>query len=273
MPLDSRRINGPPESFPVSNFGGQITQKRLVVTDGRRQDGRKATDVRPIFLRAGVVSNAKGSAYIETKNTKVICAVYGPRQVVRREDFKLTGTLKCEFKLTTFSCKQRQQHQQSVVDKDVSLTLQQALEPAVCLDKYPRAQIDIFISVLQNDGGVLGASITCASVALADAGIDMFDVVVGCTLRQAGEVAILDPTYEEEYDSKDEGDNNGSIVVGLLPSMNQISVLIQSGDLDNEVSQQGIRSCIEGCMRTYPVVRECLVKSVKTMNVGKEKGS
>ncbi|XP_078000968.1 exosome complex component MTR3-like [Glandiceps talaboti] len=266
MPQDSRRIQGPKDSFPVTNFVELSKSSPVLSEDKLRPDGRKSADLRPIFARADVVSNAKGSAYIETNNTKVICAVYGPRQVIRREDFKLKGILKCEFKFAPFSCDKRQQHIQSAHDKDASLTIQQAMEPAVCLDKYPRAQIDIFVTVLQNDGGALSTAITCASLALADAGIDMYDVVVGCSVRQAGKTTILDPIFQEEYDSKDEGSNNGSICVGLLPSLNQLSAVIQCGDLDKDVAQEGMQSCIEGCTRIYPVVQQCLVKSIKMLS-------
>jgi len=41
-----------------------------------RKDGRKVDELRPIFLRSGVVSQARGSAYIEMQKTKVTCAVY-----------------------------------------------------------------------------------------------------------------------------------------------------------------------------------------------------
>ena len=42
--------------------------------------------------------------------------------------------------------------------------------------------MDIFVTVLQNDGGSLEAGITCASLALADAGIEMYDMVAACSV-------------------------------------------------------------------------------------------
>ncbi|XP_002738745.1 exosome complex component MTR3-like [Saccoglossus kowalevskii] len=266
MPLDSKRIPGPRESFPVTNFiSTEKDNPDLVNDDGTRHDGRKPNDIRPIFLRCGIISNAKGSAYIETKDTKVTCAVYGPRQVVRREDFKLTGTLTCDFKFATFSCQKRQQHMQSSNEKDLSLIVLQAMEPAVCLEKYPRAQIDIFITVLQNGGSALSAAITCASAALAAAGIEMYDVVVGCSTRQIGNTCLVDPAYDEEYNSKTGGKNNGSLCLGLMPSLNQVSAFIECGELETEILMQSIHSCVDGCMRIYPVVRQCLTKSIKSL--------
>ena len=47
---------------------------------------------------------------------------------------------------------------------------------------YPKSQIDVFITVLEDDGSSLAAAITCAGLAVADAAIDMFDVIVGASL-------------------------------------------------------------------------------------------
>lgn len=48
---------------------------------GLRVDGRRALELRQIRMRMGVFGQADGSAYIEQGNTKVLTAVYGPRQV------------------------------------------------------------------------------------------------------------------------------------------------------------------------------------------------
>lgn len=45
----------------------------------------------------------------------------------------MKGQLTCDFKFATFSCKYRRQHQQDNEEKDLSVLLLEALEPAVCL--------------------------------------------------------------------------------------------------------------------------------------------
>ena len=57
-------------------------------SDGTRADGRNRdqVDVRPVFVRCGLVSQAKGSAYIEAGNTKLICCVYGPKETERKDE-------------------------------------------------------------------------------------------------------------------------------------------------------------------------------------------
>lgn len=267
MPTDTRRIAGPDESRSPLEFVkiGDIKTIDLIREDGNRQDGRRPDQIRPMYLKAGVVSQAKGSAYIEMDKTKLICAVYGPRQVSRREDFSLKGMLTCEFKFSTFSCKYRRQHQQDNEERDYSSILLQALEPAVRLEKFPKAQIDIFVTVLQNDGSALAGAITAASVALADAGIEMYDVVTGCSLRQHGHQVLIDPTALEESrpESIQNPINQGVVTMGLMPSLNQISALSQKGEIEHQKTVDAIKLCVETCQKIYPVLQHCLVKAVE----------
>lgn len=84
-------------------------------------------------LKTGVVSQAKGSAYIEIGNTKVVCSVFDPREVPNKNGYCVQGEIYCEFKFAPFSCQKRKIHQQNAEEKQYSLILQRALEPAVCL--------------------------------------------------------------------------------------------------------------------------------------------
>ncbi|EDV20340.1 uncharacterized protein TRIADDRAFT_61054 [Trichoplax adhaerens] len=221
-----------------------------------------------LVCRTGAVSQAVGSAYIELRNTKIICAVYGPREVAKKQEFNIQATVACELKFATFSCRRRRRHIQDSQEKEYSQIIVQALQPVVRLDKYPKSQIDIFITVLQNDGSVLGGAITAASVALADSGIEIFDVAIGCCLRQIGDLSLIDPTYLEEEgrlnnEEEDEIVTNANVTIALLPSLNQVSALIMNGELDVDSTQRIIKDCLEGCIRIYPVVRECLTKSLE----------
>jgi exosome complex component MTR3 len=84
-------------------------------------------------LKTGIISQAKGSAYIEQGNTKLVCGVYGPREVQKKSDFSLNGQLFCEFKFAPFSCQKRRGHQQDNEELVLSGLLREALEAAVCL--------------------------------------------------------------------------------------------------------------------------------------------
>lgn len=51
------------------------------------------------------------------------------------------------------------------------------------LELLPKSSIDIFIVVIENDGieGCVASGAVAASAALADAGIEMFGLVVSCS--------------------------------------------------------------------------------------------
>lgn len=86
-----------------------------------------------IVLKTGVVTQAKGSAYIEIGDTKVICSVFDPREIPNRIGYCAVGELYCEFKFASFSTQKRKLFQQDAEEKEYSLLLQRALQPAICL--------------------------------------------------------------------------------------------------------------------------------------------
>jgi exosome complex component MTR3 len=85
-----------------------------------------------LVIKIGVVSQAKGSAYIEMGQTKVICSAFDPREIPNKANYSTQGELFCEFKFATFASHKRKGHQQAAEEKEYSLIMQRALEPAVC---------------------------------------------------------------------------------------------------------------------------------------------
>uniref|UniRef100_A0A0B7BKG3 Exosome complex component MTR3 n=1 Tax=Arion vulgaris TaxID=1028688 RepID=A0A0B7BKG3_9EUPU len=270
MPLDTRRLNGPEQCFNPYDFcptGDTSDSAKAEILPSKmmgnsRLDGRSSSQLRPIFLQAGVVSQARGSAYIEMNQTKVICAIYGPREVLRREDFSLKGQLTCDFKFATFSCNQRRQHQPDEQSKDLSVRILEAMESAVCLHKYPKSQINIYVTVLQNDGSALTAAIICASVAMASAGVEMYDIVLSSSLAVSDTLVLADPTSQEEdaiLTTATKTDvSTGLITVAFLPSVNQISAVSSDGQVSVEALKQHLQVCIGNCQKVYQVVHQTL---------------
>lgn len=64
--------------------------------------------------------------------------------------------------------------------------MQQALEASVQLHLFPKAAVDVFCIVLEAAGGEVAAAITAASLALADAGIPLYDLVPACAVVSLG---------------------------------------------------------------------------------------
>uniref|UniRef100_A0A6I8RH40 Exoribonuclease phosphorolytic domain-containing protein n=1 Tax=Xenopus tropicalis TaxID=8364 RepID=A0A6I8RH40_XENTR len=103
--------------------------------------------------------------------------------------------------------------------RQAGLQLQESLEPAVRLDRYPRAEMIVWVLVLEDRGSTLPAAVSCASLPLADTGIEMFNLALGCGLsRGPGGELLLDPDDDEE-----EAGSGGTMSLSLLPTLNQVS--------------------------------------------------
>eukprot|EP00794_Sanderia_malayensis_P007978 gene7978-8835_t len=261
-----RLIKGPSETIPASYFlkekFGDVNIKGLVDSNGRRADSRSWDEIRPLFLRTGIVDNAKGSSYYESDGAKVICSVYGPREAKRKTEFSSKGKIICEVSFAPF-CQQIRRsssfHQESK-SKTISNFVETALGCAVCLDSFPKSQLDIYMKVLQDSGDVLTAAITSASVAIADAGIEMYDLVTACSVAFDDKNFVLDPSDEELQPVS----TNGCLRIAYLPSLNQLSCMVQTGSMINsERNTAGLKVCIEGCLRMHTLMQDCLVHGLE----------
>lgn len=145
--------------------------------------------------------------------------------------------------------------------------------PVVCRHEFPNFQVDIFANVIQDDGSVLGAAITCAGLALADAGIPMYDIITATTVGVIDNRIILDPTAaEEDVCNGGFGDaDHGIIMMGRLSTHDQISELWQSGFIHLDVLQTANKLLLETTREIVPIIKQILVKKiVKTIKETEE---
>lgn len=126
---------------------------------------------------------------------------------------------------------------------------------SVRLDAYPKLSIAVYLTVLQDDGSVDAAAITCASAALAHGGILLFDTVVACAAGVAsGDVILVD------CDGKEEPLVNGRVLVAYMPSLHETTGLDSRGQVNVETLIEATEMCIDGCARIRAVVDEALVR-------------
>ena len=57
---------------------------------------------------------------------------------------------------------------------------------------YPKSQIDVYVTILEDDGCTLAAALTVSGLALADAAIQMFDTLVGASVVTIKAYIFLD---------------------------------------------------------------------------------
>lgn len=227
--------------------------EKLIDKKGLRLDGRKPDELRPIKIEVGVLSNADGSAYIEHGKNKILAAAFGPREMHPKHlTLPDRMVLRCRYHMAPFSVQERKSPAPSRREIELSKVIREALEPAVFVEYYPRTGVDIFIEVLQADGGTRCASITAASLALADAGIPMRDLVAACAAGKVGDTVVLDlMDTEDKVGSAD-------VPVAIMPNLNAVTLLQMDGILTQEEFENAVNLAIEGCKKIYSLQKEAL---------------
>jgi len=204
----------------------------------------------------GVLKRSDGSAYYVQGNTRVLVAVYGPREVELRGKAKHDrAIINCEYSMATFSTGERKKkNKRDRRSIEISLIIKQVFEAVIMTELAPRSQIDIYIQVLQADGGTRCAAINAATLALIDAGIPMRDFVVACSAGCFEGVPLLDLNYIEDSSTV-----SPDMPVAILPKSNKITMLQMDSKLPLETFEKVLKCAVEGCHK----IHEILVAKVK----------
>jgi len=226
---------------------------KLFRDDGLRHDGRRPDELRPIKMQVGVLKNANGSALVEYGKTRVLAAVYGPREPQPKHiSLPYRAILRCRYHMAPFSTHERKSPAPSRREIELSKVIREALEPIVISEMFPRASIDIFIEVLNADGGTRTTSITAASLALADAGIPVRDLVTGVAVGKVDGVIVLD--IDEVEDMYGEAD----MPIAAAPSLGKITLLQLNGVLTPSEFEEALDLAMNGIQEIYKIQREVL---------------
>ncbi|XP_068637082.1 exosome complex component RRP41-like [Aristolochia californica] len=217
--------------------------------DWVRADGRNFHECRPAFMRTSAVNAASGSAYAEFGNTKVIVSVFGPRESKKAMMYSDIGRLNCNVSFTTFCAPMRGQGSEN---KDFSSMLHKALEGAIILETFPKTTVDVFALVLESGGSDLPVIVSCASLALADAGIMMYDLVPAVSVSFIRKNLIIDPT------SKEESHQDGNLMITCMPSRNEVTQLTLTGEWSTPKIHEAMELCLDACSKLGKLMRTCL---------------
>lgn len=195
------------------------------------------------------MNSASGSAYAEFGNTKVIVSVFGPRESKKAMMYSDSGRLNCNVSYTTFATPIRGQGSDH---KEFSSILHKALEGAIIVDSFPKTTVDVFALVLESGGGDLPVVISCASLALADAGIMMYDLVASVSVSCLGKNLVIDPISDEE------SYQDGSLMITCMPSRNEVTQLTVTGEWSTPKIHEAVELCLDACSKLGKIMRSCL---------------
>ncbi len=226
----------------------------------KRSDGRKPDEHRPIEAKAGVIKGADGSGYFKIGGTEAYAAAYGPRELHPKfmQDPK-TGILRVNYSMMPFSgAGDRVRPGPNRRAKEINLVSEKAILPMLDLGDYPNAVVDVFIELPQTDAGSRCAGICAASIALADAGIKMKDMIAAVSFGKVNGELIVDLNYEE--DSADPGTD---VPIAMMPTTGDITLMQMDGDLSPKELQQGIKMVAPVITKITKIQRDAIRERFK----------
>lgn len=265
-----------------------------------RGDGRQGSELRHLILETSVVSRnqALGSSIVELGHTKVLGEVHiVPGAATDNNDGgSLVAALKfaphigvdqvgqrtnavSALDYTPLASDGKMRQATSSHEAELSRQLTAALYDVIPLDDFPKINLVIKISVLQDDGSCLSAAITAATLALVDAKVEMYDLVTSCTVAVVPRRPVpADSTMEDDDDStninhdnddnmmyladptQDESDRAQAIIcLAMTPSQKDVTLWSQSGRLSSTMANQAMELCRDGCRSFHKLVREAII--------------
>jgi len=227
----------------------------------KRPDGRKSNEMRPMSAKVGVIPNADGSAMFSFGNTIAIAAVYGPRQLhPQHMQDPAKGILRVNYDLLSFSVSDRKRPGPSRRSQEISKVTEWALRPVVDLEEFPNTVIDVQIYIIQADAGTRTAGINAASMALAQAGIPMKNLVCSVAVGKQDKELIVDLSKEEE--DFEEGEGATDFAIAKVANTDEYTLLQLDGKIQPEVVKEALKLADKACEEIYEYQKKILKESI-----------
>ncbi len=227
---------------------------KLLNDDGTRLDGRAIDEMRPLTAEVGILPAADGSAMVTHGLNVAVAAVYGPVEAhprkIQRQD---RAVVDVRYNMAPFSTSDRIRPGYNRRSREISKVTAEALESVVLVERFPRAKISVEIEILAAEAGTRCVGITAASLALADAGIPMRDMVVGVASGKIEDTVVLD------LDKAEDNYGQADLPVGILPTTGEIAFLQMDGDL----SPEEYNTCMEYNFKAAKEIHQIMIDALK----------
>lgn len=230
-----------------------MPRTEILTPEGFRADGRYAGERRNFKARMDLPTcrgNSDGSSLVCTGLTTVMCTVSGPKEPsanLRGQAHNDRAFLNVSYLVAPFSSQERKKVGR--MDKrvqEMQISIERTFNEVVLLQLHPRSQIDIAITVLQQDGGAASAAINAVTLALIDAGIPLYTFVssttAGIELSESLPRTLLDLTSAEESDI-----SFLTVATEGLGSGDKINFLLCETKMPLNMFESTLQAAVEGC--------------------------
>jgi ribonuclease PH len=198
----------------------------------RKVGKRRSSPRMNLGLRLGDVKGAAGSAFVELGQTKIFAAVYGPIEPDSQQD---AGIIECQIS--------------HIFDQSSSLEglqhkLLHTFSAAIRRESYFKALIRVCLSVVDQGRSLADAATLAGSMALINAGIELTDFIVSCT------VAVVNGTFLKF------GESETLIRVALMASRDEIIETEVVGKVDAVTITNAVDAACYGCKELKQAIRK-----------------
>jgi exosome complex component RRP41 len=136
------------------------------------------------------------------------------------------------------------------------MVTQKSLLPVLDLAEYSNSVVDVFIELPQTEAGSRCAGICAASMALADAGLAMKDLVAAVSVGKVDDKLVVDLDYKEEsYEDGPVAD----IPLAMMPNHDEITLL----QMDGLISKDDLKKVLEMGKKVLKDIYEVQKKALK----------
>jgi len=246
-----------------------VLRAEILNDGGFRFDGRRQFELRSMEIDLSQQGHAHGSAAICHGFTQVLVTVFGPREAkMRSQTIHDRANVNVEISVAAFSTGDRRQRSRG--DKrilELASTIKSTFEPVIQTTLYPRSQIDVFVQIIQQDGGLLQASINGTTLALMSAGIPMLDFVCAVTGGVHSTFPILDLTMLEENDLP-------NVTIAVMPKSRKVSLVTMETRLHVDRFEELFRLAVEAGGAIHEEMKSAILgrsdKLIKSMQTGSQ---
>jgi len=132
--------------------------------------------------------------------------------------------------------------------------IQQTFESVILLSEFPRSQIRLYVHILEASGGGVTAAINAASLALANAGIPMRDMVTACTSGMLGRRPALDLTKEEEFSG------GAQVTIAMFAGSRKMALMEVESKVPDGMFEPLCELAVAGCDKISKQMKACLLE-------------
>lgn len=234
-------------------------EKHEPYTKTGRFDKRKPNQLRPMSMEVGVLPNATGSAKVTVGKTKAIAGVFGPRNV-RPRHMEMSDKLliRCYYDLVSFSVTDRARPGPSRRSRELGLVIKSALEKSIFVEDYPKSMIEVFVEIVEADAGSRCAAIIAASLAVADAGLNMRDFVPAVAVGKIDDMVCVDLTKKEE--DVHHGGGATDVPIAYIPTENELTLLQLDGKISRKDLMTALEMGVESCKEIHAMMKQAFKK-------------